>query len=148
MEAIRRLVREVGPTVPVLGFAAAPLDAGELHGRGKDEGGVRDRQKLMYAEPRVFRELLGRIAQATIAYCRRRFAPALQPCSCLIHGAASEFAGYLDFALPAVQEIVSGLDKAFLSFTHESINHLLLRAADSGADVLSVTGASICAKHA
>src|SRR6267378_7700561 len=39
MEAIRRLVREVGPTVPVLGFAAAPwtLASYMVEGRTKEE---------------------------------------------------------------------------------------------------------------
>src|SRR5258708_19056494 len=35
MEAIRRLVREVGPTVPVLGFAAAPVAPAGYMGEGR-----------------------------------------------------------------------------------------------------------------
>jgi uroporphyrinogen decarboxylase len=45
----------------------------------------------------------------------------------------------LDFALPAVQEIVSGLEKsAPVIYYTKASTHLLLAAADSGADVLSV----------
>src|SRR6202048_4756578 len=68
MEAIRRLVREVGPTVPVLGFAAAPGTLACYVGEGRTKEGFAAIKSLMYAEPRTFRELLGRIAQATISY--------------------------------------------------------------------------------
>src|SRR5580704_2466541 len=68
MEAIRRLVREVGPAVPVLGFAAAPWTLASYMVEGKTKEGFATVKSFMYAEPRTFRELLGRIAQATISY--------------------------------------------------------------------------------
>src|SRR6266403_363420 len=68
MEAIRRLVREVGPTVPVLGFAAAPWTLASYMVEGKTKEGFATVKGFMYAEPRTFRELLGRISQATISY--------------------------------------------------------------------------------
>src|SRR6202048_63270 len=68
MEAIRRLVREVGPTVPVLGFAAAPWTLASYMVEGRTKEGFATVKSFMYAEPRTFRELLARIAQATISY--------------------------------------------------------------------------------
>ena len=51
----------------------------------------------------------------------------------------TEFGDYLDFALPAVQEIVCGLEKSVpVIYYTKASSHLLLAAADSGADVLSV----------
>jgi len=94
----------------------------------------------MYAEPRTFRELLGRIAQATISYLQaqiRAGAAAVQ----LFDTWCGELnlRDYLDFALPAVQEIVSGLEKRVpVIYYTKASSHLLLAAADSGADVLSV----------
>src|SRR6201998_4374113 len=67
MEAIRRFVREVGPSVPVLGFAAAPWTLATYMVEGKTKEGFATVKSLMYADPRTFRELLGRIAQATIS---------------------------------------------------------------------------------
>jgi len=140
MEAIRRLVREVGPTVPVLGFAAAPWTLASYMVEGKTKEGFATVKSFMYAEPRVFRELLGRIAQATIAYLQaqiRAGAAAVQ----LFDTWCGELnlRDYLDFALPAVQEIVSGLEKSVpIIYYTKASNHLLLAAADSGADVLSV----------
>jgi uroporphyrinogen decarboxylase len=140
MEAIRRLVREVGPTVPVLGFAGAPWTLACYMVEGRTKEGFATTKSLMYKEPRTFRELLARIAQVTISYLQAQIsagAAAVQ----LFDTWCGELnlRDYLDFALPAVQEIVSGVGKnvPVIYYTKAS-NHLLLAAADSGADVLSV----------
>src|SRR6267143_56620 len=140
METMRRLVREVGPTVPVLGFAAAPwtLACYIVEGRTKEEFSTV--KSLMYAEPRTFRELLARIAQATISYLRAQIsagAAAVQ----LFDSWCGELnlRDYLDFALPPMQEIISSLRKTVpVIYYTKASNHLLLAAAGSGADVLSV----------
>src|SRR6202158_3042070 len=140
MEAIRRLVSEVGPAVPVLGFAAAPWALAGYMVEGRTKEGLGTIKSLMYAEPRTFRELLRRIAQVTISYLHAQIQAG---------GAAVQLfdtwcgelnlRDYLDFALPAVQEIVSGLGKSVpVIYYTKASNHLLLAAADSGADVLSV----------
>jgi len=140
MEAIRRLVREVGPAVPVLGFAAAPWTLASYMVEGKTKEGFATVKSFMYAEPRTFRELLSRIAQATISYLLAQIeagAAAVQ----LFDTWCGELnlREYLDFALPAVQEIVSGLGKRVpVIYYTKASSHLLLAAADSGADVLSV----------
>jgi uroporphyrinogen decarboxylase len=140
MEAIRRLVREAGPTVPVLGFAAAPWTLACYMVEGRAREGFSTVKSFMYAEPRTFRQLLARIAQATILYLQaqiRAGAAAVQ----LFDTWCGELnlRDYLDFALPAVQEIVTGLGRntPIIYYTKAS-NHLLLAAADSGANVLSV----------
>src|SRR5438132_13625331 len=139
-EAIRGIVKSVGPEVPVLGFAGAPWTLASYMVEGKTKEGFATVKSFMYAEPRVFRELLGRIAQATIAYLQaqiRAGAAAVQ----LFDTWCGELnlRDYLDFALPAVQEIVSGLEKSVpIIYYTKASNHLLLAAADSGADVLSV----------
>src|SRR6267154_2313082 len=131
---------EVGPTVPGLGFAAAPWTLASYMVEGKTKEGFATVKSFMYAEPRTFRELLGRISQATISYLQaqiRAGAAAVQ----LFDTWCGELnlRDYLDFALPAVQEIVSGLEKTVpIIYYTKASSHLLLAAADSGADVLSV----------
>jgi len=140
MEAVRRLVREVGPTVPVLGFAAAPWTLASYMVEGKTREGFATVKSFMYEDPRTFRELLSRIAQATISYLQaqiRAGAAAVQ----LFDTWCGELnlREYLDFALPAAQEIVSALEKSVpVIYYTKASSHLLLAAADSGADVLSV----------
>lgn len=140
MEAIRRLVREVGPAVPVLGFAAAPWTLACYMVEGRTKEGFATVKSFMYREPRTFRELLGRIAQGTIGYLQaqiRAGAAAVQ----LFDTWCGELnlRDYLEFALPPMQEIVSGIGRAVpVIYYTKASNHLLLAAADSGADVLSV----------
>src|SRR5262249_54324686 len=95
---------------------------------------------LLYREPKAFRSLLTRIAEVTTSYLQaqiRAGAAAVQ----LFDTWCGELNlhDYLEFALPAVQEIVSGIGKAapVIYYTKAS-SHLLLAAADSGGDVLSV----------
>jgi uroporphyrinogen decarboxylase len=140
METIRRLVREVGPEVPVLGFAAAPwtLACYLVEGRGKE--GFPMVKSLRCAEPGIFRELLGRIARATALYLQAQIAAGAAAVQLFDTWCGElNLRDYLEFALPPMQEIVSALGKAapVIYYTKAS-NHLLLAAADSGADVLSV----------
>src|SRR4029077_8186787 len=74
MEAIRRIVREVGPTVPVLGFAAAPWTLACYMVEGRTKEGFATVKSFLLREPATFRELLHRIAQATIPYLRAQIA--------------------------------------------------------------------------
>src|SRR6266481_8006007 len=139
-ESIRRIVKSVGAEVPVLGFAGAPWTLASYMLEGKTKEGFATVKSFMYAEPRTFRELLGRISQATISYLQaqiRAGAAAVQ----LFDTWCGELnlRDYLDFALPAVQEIVCGLEKSVpVIYYTKASSHLLLAAADSGADVLSV----------
>src|SRR6202140_747744 len=74
MDAIRGLVRELGPNVPVVGFAAAPwtLACYMMEGHGKD--GFPAAKTMLYSEPELFRNLLERIAHATARYLHAQIA--------------------------------------------------------------------------
>jgi uroporphyrinogen decarboxylase len=140
MEAIRRLVREVGEQVPVLGFAAAPWTLASYMVEGRTKEGFATVKSFLYREPRAFRELLQRIARATVAYLQAQIAAGAAAVQLFDTWCGElNLHDYLDFALPATQEIVSGLGKAVpVIYYTKASNHLLLAAADSGADVLSV----------
>ena len=139
-EAIRRIVKTVGLAVPVLGFAAAPWTLACYMVEGKSKEGFATAKSFSYHEPKTFRDLLHRIGQATIPYLKAQIAA----------GAAAvqlfdTWCGELDlddynrFALPAVQELISGLGNAapVIYYTKAS-HHLLPAVAQSGANVLSV----------
>jgi uroporphyrinogen decarboxylase len=139
-EAIRRIVKSVGPEVPVLGFAAAPWTLACYMVEGKTKEGFATVKSFLYHEPKTFRELLHRIAQAAIPYLKAQVAA----------GAAAvqlfdTWCGELDlddynrFALPAVQELISGLGNSVPVIYYTKASHHLLHAvAQSGASVLSV----------
>src|SRR6202048_1185779 len=70
MEAIRRIVREVGPTVPVLGFAAAPWTLACYMVEGRTKEGFATVKNFLYHDPGAFEILLFKIAQATVGYLK------------------------------------------------------------------------------
>jgi len=141
MQAIRGLVRELGPHVPVLGFAAAPwtLACYMIEGHGKD--GFPAAKTMLYSDPDLFHNLLERIAHATARYLRAQIdagAAAVQ----LFDTWAGELTldQYREFALPATQLLIEEIgagDTPVILYTKAS-GHLLAVAAESGATVLSV----------
>src|SRR5580765_5056647 len=140
MEAIRRIAREVGPTVPVLGFAAAPWTLACYMVEGRTREGFATVKSFLYHEPKIFRALLSKIADATVGYLKAQIAAGAAAVQ-LFDTWCGELglADYEGFALPAVREIISrvGGDVPIIYYTKAS-GHLMSAVAKAGADVLSV----------
>jgi uroporphyrinogen decarboxylase len=140
MDAIRGIVREVGPTVPVLGFAGAPWTLACYMVEGRTKEGFATVKVLMYEEPRAFESLLKKIASATIGYLKAQIAAGAAAVQ-LFDTWCGELSldDYERFALPAVREIISGVSGAVpVIYYTKASHHLLSAVAKSGADVLSV----------
>ena len=139
-EAIRRIVKSAGPEVPVLGFAAAPWTLACYMVEGKTKEGFSTVKTFLYHEPATFRQLLSKIAQATIPYLNAQLdagASAVQ----LFDTWCGELnlEDYENFALPAVQQVIAGISgKAPVIYYTKASNHLMSAVARSGATVLSV----------
>jgi uroporphyrinogen decarboxylase len=142
-EAIRRIVREVGPTVPVLGFAAAPWTLACYMVEGRTGEGFANTKSFLFHQPAAFRALLHRIAQATIPYLKAQIAAGVAAVQ-LFDTWCGELSlrDYEDFALPATQEIISALaseaSQTPVIYYTKASHHLLPAVARSGAQVLSV----------
>src|SRR5882757_29286 len=139
MEAIRRIVRTAGPEVPVLGFAAAPWTLACYMVEGKTKEGFAKVKEFLYAEPATFRELLSRLARATIGYLNAQIAAGAAAVQ-LFDTWCGELAlpEYRAFALPAVQEVISALRGTVpVIYYTKASHHLLSAVTESGADVLS-----------
>jgi uroporphyrinogen decarboxylase len=139
MEAIRRIVRTAGPDVPVLGFAAAPWTLACYMVEGRTQEGFATVKNFLYSEPLAFRELLQRIAQATILYLRAQIAAGASAVQ-LFDTWCGELAlpDYRSFALPVVQEVISALRGTVpVIYYTKASHHLLPAVAEAGADVLS-----------
>ena len=139
MEAIRRIVRTAGPEVPVLGFAAAPWTLACYLVEGRTKEGFAMAKQFLYTEPKIFRELLRRISQATIGYLRAQIAAGAAAVQ-LFDTWSGELAlpDYNEFALPAVQEVITALRGTVpVIYYTKASHHLLPELARSGADVLS-----------
>ncbi|HVA95177.1 MAG TPA: uroporphyrinogen decarboxylase [Candidatus Dormibacteraeota bacterium] len=141
MDTIRGLTKELGPDIPVLGFAAAPwtLACYMIEGHGQD--GFPAAKAMLYSDPELFRSLLKRIARATARYLRAQIdagASAVQLFDTWVGELTAE--QYREFALPATQLLIEEIgagDTPVILYTKAS-SHLLAAAAKSGASVLSV----------
>lgn len=144
-DAIRLICREAGPDVPVIGFAAAPWTLACYMIEGQTHGDVSRAKRMLRENPEAVRELLTRIAQATVGYLRSQLdagASAVQ----LFDTWAMELSAeeFREFELPAIQTILEGLsryDAPKILFAKSSARHLENLAA-SGADVISVDAAT------
>jgi uroporphyrinogen decarboxylase len=140
MDAIRMLSREVGAGVPVLGFAAAPWTLACYMVEGRTKEGFAAVKDFLQREPAVFRDLLSRIARATVGYLKAQIAAGAAAVQ-IFDTWCGELAlpDYEEFALPAVQEIIRGVGGAapVIYYTKAS-HHLLPAVVRSGANVLSV----------
>jgi uroporphyrinogen decarboxylase len=139
-EAIRRIGKQVGPEVPVLGFAAAPWTLACYMVEGRTKEGFATVKSFLYREPKVFRELLHKIAQATIPYLKAQIAAGAAAVQLFDTWCGElNMRDYESVALPAVQEIISSLGASVpVIYYTKASHHLLPAVARSGANVLSV----------
>jgi len=140
-DAIRAICAEAGPDVPVIGFAAAPWTLACYMIEGKTRGDISRAKLLLRDDPALVRELLQRVATATISYLRAQIAAG----ACVIQlfdTWASELSDeeYRAFELPATRAIFAALERDGIPrilFAKGSARHLDAMA-ETGADVLSV----------
>ncbi len=139
-ETIRRIVKSVGPEVPVLGFAASPWTLACYMVEGKTREGFATVKSFLYHEPETFRDLLQRIAQATIPYLKAQIAAGATAVQLFDTWCGElNLQDYSEFALPAVQEIIDALKGAVpVIYYTKASRHLLPAIAHAGANVLSV----------
>ncbi|HYB61515.1 MAG TPA: uroporphyrinogen decarboxylase [Methylomirabilota bacterium] len=140
-DAIRRLTRELGPEVPVIGFAAAPWTLACYLIEGRSVDGFPNAKAMLWREPALLRALLGRIARATAGYLRAQIAAGATAVQLFDTWAGElSLAHYRAFELPATQLLLAELDARdvpVILYTKAS-NHLIEAVATTGASVLSV----------
>ncbi len=139
-EAIRRIVKNVGLDIPVLGFAAAPWTLACYMVEGKTKDGFATAKSFLYHDPATFRQLLSKIASSTVPYLNAQIAAGASAVQ-LFDTWCGELSlkDYQDFALPALQRVIAGIrgNVPIIYYTKAS-NHLMSAVALSGAHVLSV----------
>jgi uroporphyrinogen decarboxylase len=139
-DAIRRILHSVGPEVPVLGFAAAPWTLACYMVEGRTREGFATVKNFLYREPAIFRELLHKIALATIPYLQAQIAAGAAAVQLFDTWCGElSLSDYEAFALPAVQEVIDGLGSTVpVIYYTKASHHLMSAVARSGASVLSV----------
>lgn len=140
-DAIRTICKEMGPTVPVIGFAAAPWTLACYTIEGQTRGDISLAKRMLHEEPKIVRALLNRIASATTEYLKFQIdagAAAVQ----LFDTWAGELTPeeYDEFEQPATAAVFQSLGKTSapkILFAKGSSRHLE-SLARTGADVLSI----------
>jgi uroporphyrinogen decarboxylase len=140
MEALRRTVRYAGPDVPVLGFAASPWTLACYMVEGRTKEGFAAVKNFLYEHPKVFRELLHKIAKATILYLKAQIAAGVTAVQLFDTWCGElNLHDYTEFVLPAVQEVVAGVAHSVpVIYYTKASHHLLPAIVKAGADVQSV----------
>ena len=140
-DAIRAIVKALGPDVPVLGFAAAPWTLACYLVEGKTRGELPTIKRMMYTEPGLLYSLLEKIARVTSCYLKMQLeagAAAVQ----IFDTWAGELSAhdYEVFELPATQKLISDIHAgpAPVILYVKNGAHLLAALARTGANVLSV----------
>jgi uroporphyrinogen decarboxylase len=141
LDTIRGLCRELGPEVPVLGFAGAPWTLACYMVEGQTKSGFDSLKKLMHSDPALLHLLLERIARATAPYLRAQIAAGATAVQ-IFDTWAGELRrkDYEEFALPATQLLISEVkgSSAPVIYYVKNSAHLMESLGKLGADVLSV----------
>jgi len=140
-DAIRAICKEAGPDVPVIGFAAAPWTLACYMIEGQTRGDISRAKRMLREEPQMVRELLERIARATVRYLKSQIAAGAAVLQ-LFDTWAGELTAdeYKEFEMPATKAIFDALGEGGVPrilFAKGSATHLE-NLATTGADVLSV----------
>jgi uroporphyrinogen decarboxylase len=139
--AIRQICREVGPNIPVLGFAGAPWTLACYMVEGQTRGDISRAKSLLRSHPQLLRELLARIAASTARYLHAQIAAGAAAIQ-LFDTWAGELssAEFEEFELRPIQSIFESLASTHVPrilFAKGSAN-LLNVLGPSGADVISI----------
>jgi uroporphyrinogen decarboxylase len=140
MEAIRCTTKMAGPDVPVLGFAASPWTLACYMVEGRTKEGFITVKNFLNTEPKLFRELLHKIAQATILYLKAQIAAGASAVQLFDTWCGElNLRDYTHFVVPAVREVISGVGASVpIIYYTKASQHLLPAIVSAGADVLSV----------
>ena len=140
-DAIRAIRKEIGPGVPVIGFAGAPWTLACYMIEGQTRGDISRAKQMLRDEPELLRELLGRIAEATASYLEMQIGAGADVIQ-LFDTWAGELSQqeYDTMEGPATQRVLQTLGSRSapkILYAKGSARHLE-SMAKSGADVLSV----------
>lgn len=140
METIRLVKRELNGLVPLIGFAGAPFTLASYLIEG---GGSRHyllTKSLMYRDPAVWRLLMEKLTDMTIAYLNDQIAAGVQAVQVFDSwvGCLSS-ADYRDFVLPHQKRLLASLnpETPCIHFAFGA-SHLLPLVKEAGGDVIGV----------
>jgi len=141
LETVRLLVRELPPTVPLIGFAGAPFTVASYLIEGRPSRTYARTKSLMHAEPALWEALMERLADLALASLRSQVAAGARAVQLFDSwaGALSPL-DYQRFVLPWSSRVFAGLADLDVPRIHFGVGtgELLGLMASAGADVVGV----------
>ena len=145
MNAISLTRRELDGKVPLIGFSGSPWTLATYMVEGGSSKTFAKTKKLLYQEPKVAHELLGKLADTVTDYLNAQIESGAQAVQIFdTWGGALSARAYREFSLRYMEQIVSGLKREnegrrvpVILFS-KGCNTQLEALADTGCDALGV----------
>jgi uroporphyrinogen decarboxylase len=145
MDAISLTRRELGGKVPLIGFSGSPWTLATYMIEGGSSKTFSKAKKLIYQDPQVAHQLLGKLADTVTRYLNAQIESGAQAVQIFdTWGGALSFQAYREFSLQYMARIVSGLKRESegrrvpVILFSKSCNTQLEALANSGCDALGV----------
>jgi uroporphyrinogen decarboxylase len=112
MDAVTLIRRELDGRVPLIGFSGSPWTLATYMVEGGSSRGFRYSKAMLYDEPTLMHELLGKVASAVTRYLNAQIEAGAQAVMVFdTWGGALSGPAYREFSLRYMREIVAGLDR-------------------------------------
>jgi uroporphyrinogen decarboxylase len=145
MDAISLTRRELDGKVPLIGFSGSPWTLATYMVEGGSSKTFGRTKKLLYQEPKIAHELLGKLAVTVTEYLNAQIESGAQAVQIFdTWGGALSFSAYREFSLRYMAQIVSGLKREHegrqvpVILFSKGCNTQLESLADTGCDALGV----------
>jgi uroporphyrinogen decarboxylase len=145
MDAVRLTRRELGGQVPLIGFSGSPWTLATYMIEGGSSKTFGKAKKLIYQDPKVAHELLGKLADTVTDYLNAQIDSGAQAVQIFdTWGGALSAPGYREFSLAYMERIVAGLRRESegrpvpVILFSKGCNTQLEALAQSGCDALGV----------
>jgi uroporphyrinogen decarboxylase len=145
MQAVSRIRRELADTVPLIGFAGSPWTLATYMIEGGSSRDFARAKALVYEQPQLAHELLGKLAVAVTDYLNAQVEHGAQVLQVFDSwGGALSHEAFAEFSLPYLARIVNGLHREWdgrkvpVILFAKGCNGHLEALADTGADALGL----------
>ncbi|MCB0302206.1 MAG: uroporphyrinogen decarboxylase [Calditrichaeota bacterium] len=141
MDSIRLVRRELDGRVPLIGFSGAPWTLATYMVEGGGSKNFKMAKQWRFARPELLHQLLRQITAAVIDYCRAKIDAGAQAIQLFDSWAGIlDEAGFREFALPYVQEIIQAIRRPGVPVIYFAKGGMtwLSQLQESGADVLGL----------
>lgn len=110
MNAVRTISRELGGSVPLIGFSGSPWTLATYMVEGGSSKAFTKIKKMLYAEPHLLHQLLDKLADSVILYLNAQIKAGAQAVMIFdTWGGVLAHRDYREFSLQYMHKIVSGL---------------------------------------